>query len=78
MVLVLGYCHSFSIISVMTNIFYNKLKKEDLDLHTFDWSVIAKATDNFSSTNKLGEGGFGSVYKVINLMQTGVDFLFIS
>ena len=26
--------------------------------------TIATATDNFSSDNKLGEGGFGSVYKV--------------
>ncbi|KAJ1383776.1 putative serine/threonine-protein kinase [Sesbania bispinosa] len=54
----------------MTNIYnknnyYNKLKKEDLDLQIFDLSDIAKATDNFSSSNKLGEGGFGSVYKGI-------------
>ena len=28
-------------------------------------STIVKATDNFSISNKLGEGGFGPVYKVI-------------
>ena len=43
---------------------YN-LRKEEPDLPAFDLPVIAKATDNFSDTNKLGEGGFGPVYKVI-------------
>ncbi|KAL2327797.1 hypothetical protein Fmac_021224 [Flemingia macrophylla] len=33
------------------------------DLSTFNFSVIAKATENFSIENKLGEGGFGPVYK---------------
>ncbi|KAL8030586.1 hypothetical protein ABFS82_14G292100 [Erythranthe guttata] len=33
------------------------------DLPFFDLSVILKATDQFSSSNKLGEGGFGPVYK---------------
>ncbi|KAJ8761883.1 hypothetical protein K2173_005594 [Erythroxylum novogranatense] len=35
------------------------------DLPLFDLSTIAEATNNFSLTNKLGEGGFGSVYKGI-------------
>ncbi|KAK6797667.1 hypothetical protein RDI58_005369 [Solanum bulbocastanum] len=29
----------------------------------YDFSTIRAATDNFSSTNKLGQGGFGPVYK---------------
>ncbi|KAK4256317.1 hypothetical protein QN277_009198 [Acacia crassicarpa] len=37
--------------------------KEVMDIPTFDLSVITKATDNFSTINKLGEGGFGPVYK---------------
>ncbi|KAK7251677.1 hypothetical protein RIF29_35077 [Crotalaria pallida] len=41
----------------------NKLRNENIDLPTFDFSVIANATGNFSSRNKLGEGGFGPVYK---------------
>lgn len=49
-----------------TNPYYNKLRKEDMDLQTFDFSVIAKATNNFSNT-KLGEGGFGPVHKVTKL-----------
>ncbi|XP_020205908.1 G-type lectin S-receptor-like serine/threonine-protein kinase At4g27290 [Cajanus cajan] len=42
---------------------YFSLRKEDMELTKFDWSIIAKATNNFSSRNKLGEGGFGPVYK---------------
>ncbi|XP_062095430.1 G-type lectin S-receptor-like serine/threonine-protein kinase At4g27290 [Humulus lupulus] len=38
-------------------------KEEDMELPQFDLSTIIKATDNFSEYNKLGEGGFGSVYK---------------
>ncbi|XAR66351.1 Non-specific serine/threonine protein kinase [Bertholletia excelsa] len=33
------------------------------DLAIFDLKVIIAATDNFSSANKLGQGGFGEVYK---------------
>ncbi|OWM77555.1 hypothetical protein CDL15_Pgr016953 [Punica granatum] len=33
------------------------------DLPLFDLSTIATATNNFSFINKLGRGGFGSVYK---------------
>ncbi|XP_073220108.1 G-type lectin S-receptor-like serine/threonine-protein kinase At4g27290 isoform X2 [Cicer arietinum] len=42
---------------------YFKLKKEDSDLPIFDFPMIVKATSNFCSRNKLGEGGFGPVYK---------------
>ena len=34
------------------------------DLPLFDLIDIAAATENFSDANKLGQGGFGSVYKV--------------
>jgi serine/threonine protein kinase len=44
---------------------YCKLKKEDMDLPIFELSDLVKATNNFSSVNKIGEGGFGPVYKVI-------------
>ncbi|ONK65446.1 uncharacterized protein A4U43_C07F37200 [Asparagus officinalis] len=33
------------------------------DLRLLDLSTLKVATDNFSEANKLGEGGFGSVYK---------------
>ncbi|WOG90561.1 hypothetical protein DCAR_0309805 [Daucus carota subsp. sativus] len=35
----------------------------DLDLPLLDFMQVANATDNFSYNNKLGEGGFGAVYK---------------
>nr|GLL48985.1 G-type lectin S-receptor-like serine/threonine-protein kinase At4g27290 [Ipomoea trifida] len=37
--------------------------KEWLELPLFDLSTISRATNNFSENNKLGEGGFGAVYK---------------
>ncbi|KAJ9553560.1 hypothetical protein OSB04_017605 [Centaurea solstitialis] len=40
------------------------VQMEDLDeLPFFSLSNVAKATDNFSINNKIGEGGFGAVYK---------------
>ncbi|KAK4576411.1 hypothetical protein RGQ29_027107 [Quercus rubra] len=41
----------------------NEGQKEDLELPFFELSTIVCATNNFSFKNKLGEGGFGSVYK---------------
>uniref|UniRef100_A0A2N9I612 non-specific serine/threonine protein kinase n=1 Tax=Fagus sylvatica TaxID=28930 RepID=A0A2N9I612_FAGSY len=37
--------------------------RRNSDLPLFDLSTIIAATNNFSVFNKLGEGGFGSVYK---------------
>lgn len=34
-----------------------------MDSFLFDFDTIKSATDNFSSTNRLGQGGFGDVYK---------------
>jgi hypothetical protein len=39
-----------------------QIKIEDLPL--FEYNNISTATNNFDSTNKIGQGGFGSVYKV--------------
>ncbi|TYJ48590.1 hypothetical protein E1A91_A01G073300v1 [Gossypium mustelinum] len=41
---------------------------EDLELPVFDFAIIATATNNFSSNNILGQGGFGPVYKVYKLI----------
>lgn len=43
-------------------------QKEDLELPFFDLPTIAKATNNFSMDNKIGEGGFGAVYKVMHTL----------
>jgi hypothetical protein len=37
-----------------------------MELPMFDLTAITNATDNFSNNMKLGEGGFGPVYKVNN------------
>ncbi|KAJ4839038.1 hypothetical protein Tsubulata_025657, partial [Turnera subulata] len=39
----------------------NEFRAEELPL--FDLATLASATNNFSTTNKLGKGGFGPVYK---------------
>ena len=41
---------------------------ESLEIPVIDFNRIKIATDNFSEANKLGEGGFGAVYKVIKLL----------
>ncbi|KAM0063302.1 putative protein kinase RLK-Pelle-DLSV family [Helianthus debilis subsp. tardiflorus] len=41
----------------------NRSGDEDFELPLFGLSVILEATNNFSLNNKLGEGGFGPVYK---------------
>ncbi|ESR65335.1 hypothetical protein CICLE_v10007596mg [Citrus x clementina] len=41
----------------------DQVQNMDLELPLFELATIANATDNFSINNKLGEGGFGPVYK---------------
>ncbi|KAH7842183.1 hypothetical protein Vadar_002389 [Vaccinium darrowii] len=38
-------------------------KTKEVDFPLFSFASVCAATDNFSDTNKLGKGGFGSVYK---------------
>ncbi|XP_047970070.1 G-type lectin S-receptor-like serine/threonine-protein kinase At4g27290 [Salvia hispanica] len=44
---------------------YPSESHEELELPMYDLSTIIKATDDFSVNNKLGEGGFGPVYKAV-------------
>ncbi|KAK1404514.1 G-type lectin S-receptor-like serine/threonine-protein kinase [Heracleum sosnowskyi] len=43
----------------------NRSQKEDLDLPYFCLSALVQATNNFSGRNKIGQGGFGPVFKGI-------------
>ncbi|KAL1807406.1 G-type lectin S-receptor-like serine/threonine-protein kinase At4g27290 isoform X1 [Daucus carota subsp. sativus] len=49
----------------------NNIESEDLELPLVDFQIIANATDNFSPDKKLGEGGFGPVYK--GLLKNGQE-----
>lgn len=55
-----GVCYGLSVLILIA-----KSKDEGLDLPTFDLATILAATNNFSSANMIGAGGFGPVYKVI-------------
>jgi hypothetical protein len=41
--------------------------KKGIDVPYFDLESILAATDSFSNANKLGEGGYGPVCKVISI-----------
>ncbi|CAL2253389.1 unnamed protein product [Prunus armeniaca] len=43
---------------------------EDMGLPLLNFTILAKATNDFSSSNKLGEGGFGPVYKAQNFFRS--------
>jgi len=46
--------------------FGNDLNKK-YGLKVLDYTLVVAATNEFSSENKLGQGGFGPVYKVIEI-----------
>ncbi|KAI3874870.1 hypothetical protein MKW98_019443 [Papaver atlanticum] len=51
-------------VTLDTNLFNDsKTEEETRELQIFNRSCLAIATNNFSWTNKLGEGGFGPVHK---------------
>ncbi|KAK1391772.1 Receptor-like serine/threonine-protein kinase [Heracleum sosnowskyi] len=51
--------------------FNSESHKEDLDLPFFRLSTLAEATNHFAISNKLGQGGFGPVFK--GVLQDGQE-----
>jgi hypothetical protein len=41
------------------------IQDTDSEFTMFDFRQIVESTDNFCNENKLGQGGFGAVYKVV-------------
>lgn len=51
-------------------------RSENVDVLIFDLSTIISSNDDFSYANKLGEGGFSSIYKVPpNILLTSCPFI---
>lgn len=65
------------------NSFYNGSKEgsqtqeHGVDLAVFDLAAIFSATNKFSFSNKIGEGGFGPVYKVTTSVYYSLSWRFI-
>ena len=51
----------------VNQLLYRGKKSSSPNLQVFSFAIIKEATDNFSMNNRLGEGGYGPVYKVILL-----------
>ena len=47
--------------------------EKGIDIPFFDLESVLAATNNFSDANKLGQGGYGPVYKVISLALIGIS-----
>ncbi|KAJ0082351.1 hypothetical protein Patl1_10339 [Pistacia atlantica] len=56
---------------LLSDCYWADLKGLDLQTGTFTYRQLKAATNNFDSANKIGEGGFGSVYKAFDLQQKG-------
>lgn len=55
---------AYEVTKMATGIGKDLGQQEDLELPFLDLATISNATDNFASYNKLGEGGFGAVFRV--------------
>lgn len=49
--------------------------KDDLELPLLDLGTVIAATNNLFDDNKLGEGGFGPVYKVSSFIELQTSYI---
>ena len=54
---------------------FSEEDKKNIDVPFFDLETILAATDSFSDANKLGQGGFGPVYKVILILSISPNII---
>lgn len=62
-----SHCSSFTVLAM--RVMATRTKSRYPNLQAFSFTDIRVATSNFSHENKLGEGGFGPVYKVLYALQ---------
>lgn len=43
---------------------FGERERKDIDVPFYEFGSVLQATENFSDSHKLGQGGFGHVYKV--------------
>ena len=55
----------------------NNDRQASHDLEIFSFETISAATRNFSTRNKIGEGGFGPVYKVLSLSLSLYTYIYM-
>ena len=54
-----SYCRIYILNLIFTDL------PGDINTIRYTYKELARATENFNPSNKIGEGGFGSVYKVV-------------
>ena len=54
-----------------------ELRGLDLQTGFFTYRQIKAATNNFNAINTIGEGGFGSVYKVSDCYFSIIEYVFM-
>lgn len=63
LVIIIKLCYNFKLFFLNYVVDINEVRSNTKSLH-YEFGVIQDATNNFSIGNRIGQGGFGDVYKV--------------